>query len=797
MARNTFRWILAALLPFAVALSPAAAQETDPPGGDEQAETTEQPAEAEEAGEEAAETEPGAAMEFDVGIDMEVLENDVDSDLDTFQFRETGARVESAKFSEYRDLRSGFRLRELLVEGDDPDSDRYFLFDGENVGRQDARYGLEYGTWGGWKLDVDYNKIVHRFGNEAIFLWNITNPGRFEIADPAQLQIQQAIERQHALSPAGVNYAFLSGLLAPYQAAANTIDVGLRRDRTDLALDLGRMAGLGWTLQYQHENRVGTRPYGGAFGFGNAPEIVEPIDYDTTSAELRGEWNGERAGMQFGYRYSQFENNVSTLIWDNPFRATDSTDPSAYQAPGAASIGGASLGFADLAPDNEAGLAFVNGRARFGGGWYANGRLSWQVLSQDDDLLPYTLNTAIDGVGFDGSEFDATNPANLPAGSADAEVEVLNLAADVGTRFADAFDLTFRYRYYDYDNESRRIELPGYVRFHGVWEEIGRVSVPYAYTRENASVELGWDINRENNLGLVYELRSWDREFREVESSDEDAVRLTFDSRAVPNLALKASYELGDRSIDHYETEAMEASFIHPEGANNLPGMRKFLQAAREYDQWNLMAMYLIGDSMSLTGTVQGRDDDYDESDFGLQSAERMAYGLELGWAAREGLAFNVFGNWEDLDYLVQSRQSAAVPSIDPRNDWSGDFGDSTDTYGVGFDYDHGPWVAEVTGTWSETDGYLDLFSPPGGSPDLAFDIPNYDDVELISLYGELDYAISPRVSAGVSWLYEDYDIDSFLTSGLIPYLPAAPLLDLVNGGYQANVFGLHLKMEF
>jgi len=739
----------------------------------------------------------GQGMVFHLDpVILEGLETHVDSDLDTFQFREDPGRVESAKFSEYRDLGSGFRLRDLHIWGDSPNSDRYFDFRGTNVGRADARYGLQYGMWGDWRLDVDYNKIVHRFGNEALFLWNVTGPGRFEIANPAQAQIQSAIEQQRAINPAGVNFAFLRGLLTPYLEAANTIDIGLRRDRTDVSFDLGRMGTLSWSFNVQHENRNGTRPYGGSFGFSNAPEIVEPIDYDTSSAELRGEWNGKSAGVQFGYRYSQFENNISTLIWDNPFRATNATDPSAYSAPGAGSIGGSVLGFADLAPSNDASLAFVNGRARFGANWYANGRASYQVMSQDDRLLPYTLNTAIVGDNFDGSHFDPTNPANLPARRADNEVQVLNLAADVGTRFADRFDLAFRYRYYDYDNQSRRISFPGYVRFHAVWEDIGRITVPYSYTKENASVELGWDVNATTNLQLSYELRSWDRTFREVESSDEDAVKLSVDTRAIPKLVLRSSYEIGDRSIDGYDTAAMENSFIvHGEPANH-PGMRKFLQAAREYGEWSVMALYLASDTLSLTATTTGRQEDYDESPLGLQSADRLGYGLELGWALREGVSVNVFANREDIAYFLRSRQSGATPSTSPLDDWTADFDDTTDTYGLGLSCDGcGRWDAEVAASWSNTDGNLDLFSPPGGTPDVAFDISNYDDVRLFSVDAEFDYRLSEHVSAGLSWLWEDYDIDSFLTRGLVPYLPSAPLLDLVNGGYTANVVGLHLKL--
>ena len=50
------------------------------------------------------------------------------------------------------------------------------------------------------------------------------------------------------------------------------------------------------------------------------------------------------------------------------------------------------------------------------------------------------------------------------------------------------------------DNQSRAHLLAGYVRFHAVWEEIGRISVPYSYARENASAELGWDISATTNL---------------------------------------------------------------------------------------------------------------------------------------------------------------------------------------------------------------------------------------------------------------------------------------------------------
>ena len=110
------------------------------------------------------------------------------------------------------------------------------------------------------------------------------------------------------------------------------------------------------SVDVQHENRNGIRPYGASFGFSNSTELSEPIDYETTHATVAGELNGERGGLRFGYRNSNFDNDTTTLFWDNWMRATDA-------------VGNPSRGFADLAPDNDAGFLFVQGRYGFAGGF--------------------------------------------------------------------------------------------------------------------------------------------------------------------------------------------------------------------------------------------------------------------------------------------------------------------------------------------------------------------------------------------------------------------------------------------
>jgi hypothetical protein len=372
---------------------------------------------------------------------------------------------------------------------------------------------------GSYSVLFDYNKIPHRFGNGGRILHTRTSAGVYEIADPVQAALQTAVTNQFNANRAGVNFAFLNGLVTPYLATEQRVDVGLQRDRTLARVDLGKMGRLAWGLEYTHENRNGTRPYGATFGFNNVTELPEPIDYDTSGAEIAGEWSGENGGLRFGYRYSDFTNNVSTLFWDNPFRATNSNDGSAYQSPSSSSINGAAVGFADLAPDNKANLVFLTGRSKWGN-WFANGSASYNQMKQDDPLLPYTLNSSIVGINFNGSTFNPTDPANLPARSADRKVDVTSLSALLGTNYGEHWGLNFHYRYYDYDNTSEEIEFPGYVRYHGVWETIARIAVPYSYTKQNYGAELGWDFARATHLALRYDRESWDRELREVDTTE-------------------------------------------------------------------------------------------------------------------------------------------------------------------------------------------------------------------------------------------------------------------------------------
>ncbi len=734
-----------------------------------------------------------------VALPLPAAAGDFNFALESFTTEWLGVSLDnnSSKFEEYRDLDEGFRIPDLKLVGSSSDGQRWLELNIINGTRDDGRYTFGYGVDGKYKIGLDYNLIPHNFGNDARFLWSETSPGVFEIPDSVQAGLQGALTARKA-SGGAINYAYLNGLLSPLLAVANSIDIGLQRDRTHLQVDIGGLGDVRWALDVKNEKRSGNRAYGASFGFGNVTEMPEPVEYNTTDLELSADWSGQNYGMVTGIRHSVFKNDVSTMYWDNPFRITDGTDGSAYTGPSTSTINGAVRGFADLAADNKASTIFANGHGK-AGSWWLNGNLAYTQMRQNDELLPYTLNTAIVGIDEHGNRFNATDPNNLPDRTADRKVDVTVVNASAGTKFGKDWSLTFRYNYYDYENNSPRYELPGYVRYQAVWEAIGRVTVPYAYTKEDISGELAWDINTANRLAFSYKLRSMDREYRETEGTDEDVFKVSFDSKPSSMITIRASWENADRSINgEYLTEAQEYSFLEPEGINNQPGLRKYAQAARKYDDYTAQVQFFPIDTLQISVGVTSRDEKYDESAFGLASDDVMQYNAEVDYSPGENLNFFVFGHTSDRESFQNGRQSGASPSTNPRDDWDILLNEQTDTYGFGLEAKPIDKVKiSLTGNWSKSDGEADFQTPANSSLAAVKDIDNYEDIELFTGKASVVWQVKEHVKLGLGYLYEDYTLDRFILQGLQSYLPAALLLAANEGSYQADVYMVQVGFSF
>lgn len=718
----------------------------------------------------------------------------------------TSVDTNSSKFEEYRDMDGNALIRRLRVTGESGDLNRTLDLDVMNAGRADARYTLRYRNSGRYGVTLDYNIIPHRFGNGATMLHSTrTGVDNLTISDSTQLFLQNSIEAFDPDMDGTINapdFVFLRSLLLPYIESANRFDTRLERRRARATIDIAKLSKLSWKIDVKQETRNGNRPYGATFGFGNAIELPEPIRYDTKSAEFSGEWRADRGGLRFGFDVSRFENKYDTLSYDNPFRLVDSTDSSAYSSPGTRSIGGPSRGLNVLSPDNRAGRIFVAGHANFGGGWWLNGELSFGRMEQDDDLVAHTVNTAINPSVIDPTvrpPFDASDPRNLPVSQADTKVDITHFTANAGTRIGEQFSVKLRARYYDYNNKSQRVEFPGYVRMDAVWEDVPRITVPYAYTKQKIGAEFGYDPTPKTHLAIGYDLLSWDRDFREVSNSDEDIFHFTVDSRTFSKVTLRGGWEHGKRTTSEYKTEAQLDSFLDPdETINNQPGLRKYDEAERTYDIGYVSALLMPDDVVNVTLGARLNDQDYDKSEFGLLKDRTYDYNAEVSYNPSDTFSLFVFAQRTDRETKQAARQSGSTVSTSRLDDWDLTLSEITNTFGLGLNGRFADrWTWNVSGSLSDADGDSDFFSPPGGTPDKAVSFDEYDDNKWMVYTARLDYRANEHVTAGIMIQRDDFETNRFSRDGLSPYLPSALLLDFNDADYTADIFAVDLKIVF
>jgi len=689
----------------------------------------------------------------------------------------------SSKFLEYRDLPNGVTGPFFRIFGK-KGGVRYDLA-GEYLQQTDQRYRFKL-EGSAIRINGEFNKIPHRFGNYGRTLLQTTSPGVLELSDTLQASFQSAIQTRYAASPASVNFAFLNALVSPSLEAANVVDLELVRSRGSLDVQLTPNKPYDIRVSYFREKRFGDRAAAGtSFGFSNVVETPEPVDYLTQDIGASAEYGGSWGIVRGAVHYNWFENRILTEAWDNPFRATDATDPSAYTAPGSGSIGGPVFGLMALPPDNDAVNASLGTTLKLAGNTRVTADFSFGSWRQNQTPFPaYTTNTAIT------SPLQAANVATLPARELDGQIQSYSQVLSLTTRPADGFTFRARYRRYDLTNDTNRLEFPGYVRFDAVWEDIPRISVPYAYTNDRFDLTASYDFGPLTVEG-GYRFFGFDRTFRESERTTENAVNLTAFYRARGWVLVRGTYERASRDFDEYDFERNEdASFLEPGPPTNQPTLLRYDQAPRDSDRLGGELQLTPGGSVLFGLSYVYNKDDYRDTSMGLIDSKWDSLTANLDYTPSD--RWNLFGYYtrEGISSFQRGRQSGATPSVSSLDDWTADITTDVDTVGAGGNFGI---VAEkvdlkVQGRYQKVDGFNDLNSPPGGTPNVAFPIGEVDDTKLLTVGAEVEYKFAERWAFAIGGWFEDYEIRDAFTSTTVNYYPGSFFLAADNGDYQGTV---------
>ncbi|MDG6348520.1 MtrB/PioB family outer membrane beta-barrel protein [Luteimonas sp. 8-5] len=447
-----------------------------------------------------------------------------------------------------------------------------------------------------------------------------------------------------------------------------------------------------------HEKREGARPFGGPFffafifpGSGGVYETPRPIDDSTFNfnaglRHARGEWN-----FDIGYSGSMFRNGGSSFDYEVPF-AFPSVVPGFDNFP---------LTMGEFAYEPENDYHNIRGTAtrKLKDGGQFSITASFSRSSQDDDLLPpmncpggQQFGLTAPPFAFDCSDWNTTAALSRP--SADLAIDSTLVNARLVMRPTHAVTVQGNVKFHRQDYKGTYSAYNpltgqyGYIAENGaqgssvpfemgVWDPnlfpsvITRIrNLPLDKEILEANAAVDWRVNPENTLGASLTFTRTDRTHREVARQDDMLLKLTWSSRAIDDMTLRANYSYLDRSGSDYDYDPYHFTY-----STDLPGfiddgtvwphtiaeLRKYDVGDRKQHKATLIATLALPGNHSLSGTLRGDRNDYD-AEFGRQDYDTLGASLSWDWQPDERTSANLF--------LGYDRSELAIANINERSNF-------------------------------------------------------------------------------------------------------------------------------
>ena len=563
-------------------------------------------------------------------------------------FVERPSKGERSKFEEYRHIPPGPFLEGLRVRLLTPEDRSFVELLAREAGEEDQNYQLRGGTIGLFGAEFEWDEL------RRVYSWT----GRTPLHETGRgvLELDDSFQTQFPTTPAAARPGFI-------EDRSRRIDLEQSWETARFGFTVTPTPEWDIGAEWTRIHKEGRRPFGVHFGTpgGNLIEAWEPIDH--TIHDLRVSVGFSRPTWQLlgSYNFSLFSNDIDVLVVDNPLRSTDSPTL------------GPTRGRVDLAPNNVAHTVSLTGAVNLPLRTRVVGTASYGIRLQDEAFIPHTINPTL-----------AANPLlALPADSLDGDVRTLLGNVQLSSRPLRDVSLTARYRYYDFDNRTPVLTFPARVRTDQTLINLTLPNQepihnhPYSYTKQNASADLGWRPVRPVSLKGGYTWENWrhDRNQREVGETDEHGPRASVDVTPNDWLLLRTSYAHTWRDGSNYD-QVSEAQ---------LPLLRKYDMADRTRDRVDVLAQVTPFDPLTFSGTLSLRQDNYDESLYGLQDDESWAAGLDVNWALTDRVALFASYVHEEFDTRLRSRSRTAAVDL-ALNDWVSNNEDTVDTFMVGAD---------------------------------------------------------------------------------------------------------------
>jgi hypothetical protein len=719
----------------------------------------------------------------------------------------------SAKFNEYRDVRDGAVAG---VEAHFRDGVKYLNVIGRNLGRKDEDLNIEGGVAGKVVFTFFDSQVPHNYMFGARSLYTGVGTGNLKISDSIRTDVQNSTSIGDAATK----------LLAYDNQQGQSVD--LAHEREKVGGDITIAATYPWLIKLgaQDESRDGERPWSASFGFADFVEIPWAVHYDQYDIHVSAEWNKPQSRVYFmaGFKANLFDDHVQTQNFSNPFRITDSANlVGSYN-------GGPAMGRMALYPSNQdyepSAMVVIKDLP-----WQStlSGTISAGLMYSNQTLQSFSTNTSDTVFNTAGTAFNATDPAALPRATTQGSINTENMQWRWKAKPSDHLHLNTEYRVYRSDVTTPRFIIADFVREDQdvrTPQSLGDTfsTLPIGYTRQTATISADYEFGHDNKIGLTYTFENWDRRYREVKYMDDNKVKVSYDTKAKKWLDLKSFYEHTERTASAYHFNQWHVAQGDGDEYTALPFLHKIDEAPYSKDDVQIMATFMLGDSMSVsTHGLFGRTD-YTNQTFGLLNNAHQAYGVDYSFDASDRVSFFADYSFEKFHNRINDRTFTPGDPCDPYTNaptyastcnWWGVPEDTYNTTGVGVDSYFVPkkFHNTLSFTFSKTHGTQVYGRDPGlggGGPDNNFTPTNFENVDSVTNYSinnELEYKFTRTIALDAGYQYElwhdnDYNyngfnyVNQFAAFNFLP-LPGSNLLmgGLLPPYYHANIAYFRLKI--
>ena len=539
-----------------------------------------------------------------------------------FGVRLTSITGDEARNQRYRDLRNGPTIDRARYNRDEG---AWFLNAGaDHAGYRDQRYFAEYVRAGKLKVNVLWDQIPQF--NSAVTLTPFTNPS------PGVFRIDDALQR-------GVE----AGTLKLSDVAATATQFDLRSKRSIGLVDLVYTAAphLDLTLNVKSTQRKGEQQWGIGFGFSNQFEVPTPLDHRTTDVGSALEWANSRGLLRVGYDGSFFNNNVDQLVVDNPLRITDTTSAT-------------SQGRMALWPSSHSNIVNSAGSIKFAGRSQATGYVSVGTWSQNEPVIPFTINPAISPI-----------PLARPTAEVEARVTAMNYV--VSSHPWNEVSLSARFKRYDFDNRTPHFAVTNYVRTdQSVVTSLLGGTEPLGYVRDNFDADASFTPRAVpyTAFRVGYAREEIDRTHRYVEVTRENTIRAAVDLAGNQYVSLRAGFEHSERTGTGLDEQVLDE-------INEQASLRQFDISNRNRNRVSTILQVTPIQQLGLSATIATGSDHRPDAAFGLQHLDNRTYAFGFDYVPREGTSMGLTYGYEDYKSKQMSRQaSPGIQFTDPTRNW-------------------------------------------------------------------------------------------------------------------------------